>query len=173
MKENSILFWNIIGSLYFFLFPLYSVISRWLGFSNYFLSRLSTVTKDNTTAQLNVTTDNDRHFVPFPKLQPIVQKLHYFRKQHTLTLFTTVMFLRVERLNTIIYKTLYTLDTKLFTVCSQFGYFWLTLVKSNHHTLKKKQNNNLTFFNPLTPKISSVILLTVCHIFLLMLVWRI
>ena len=30
-----------------------------------------------------------------------------------------------------------------------------------------------TFLNPLTPKISLVILLTVCHIVLVMLVWRI
>ena len=46
-----------------------------------------------------------------------------------------------------------------------------------HYLLSRNKFNNSQFFrkslNPVTPKISVVILLTVCQMILIMLVWRI
>ena len=43
----------------------------------------------------------------------------------------------------------------------------------DHQTILSKSKWKLILFNPLTPKISLVILFTVCYIVLAMLVWRI
>ena len=46
---------------------------------------------------------------------------------------------------------------------------WKLISSCKYHI----SSNKLSCLNPLTPKISLVILLTVCHMILIMLVWRI
>ena len=45
--------------------------------------------------------------------------------------------------------------------------------ESQNHFLLNYADFNWFFFNPLTPKISLVVLLTVCHIVLVILAWKI
>ena len=61
--------------------------------------------------------------------------------------------------------------------CSCTSCVFLVLITFWHHLWSKTEQTHWAmwnlFINPLTPKISLVILLTVCHTVLVMLVWRI